>query len=368
MAYLYGKRWTRKQLTERIGDVSQIAVARPFQFADGRAKGLDGIEFGTGSGFRFTVLPGRGMDIGTADFQGKSLCWRSAAGAVAAEFYQPEGLGWLWSFGGGLLTTCGLSHVGAPCVDEGEALGLHGRVSNTPASEVSVQCGWEEDEYIVGVTGKVTEARVFGINLVLTRSIFAFLGQSRLYVHDEVVNEGHEPAPHMMLYHFNFGFPVVEAGARLAAPSLSVAPRDADADDGKKEYAIFHAPRAGYKEKVYYHDLAEAGGKTLAGIVNPNIGFGAYVKYDRVQLPWLVQWKMMARGHYVVGVEPATNKVEGRDKERREGRLRMLKPGETAVYDLEIGALTDKQECAEFEKAVSKVRGRRKTKIGNVGD
>ena len=64
----------------------------------------------------------------------------------------------------------------------------------------------------------------------------------------------------------------------------------------------------------------------------------------------------------------ATNRVEGRDKERREGRLKELKPGESVAYDLEIGALTDKQECAEFEKAVGKLTGRRKRKIGNVGD
>jgi len=80
MAYLYGKRWTRKQLSERIGDVSQIAVARPFQFADGRAKGLDAIEFGTGSGFRFTVLPGRGMDIGALVSQHQVVSYGRAEG------------------------------------------------------------------------------------------------------------------------------------------------------------------------------------------------------------------------------------------------------------------------------------------------
>jgi len=76
----------------------------------------------------------------------------------------------------------------------------------------------------------------------------------------------------------------------------------------------------------------------------------------------------MGKGNYVVGIEPGTNRVGGRDKERDAGRLISLKPGEMAAYDLEIGALTDKEECADFEKAAKKLRGRRQTKILSVGD
>ena len=363
MAYLFGKKWTRKQLLERIGEPSQIATIRPLQFTDGKAKGVSAVEFGTGTGFRFTVLPDRALDICAADFCGRSLCWHSPTGVVSPYFYQPEGLEWLYGFCGGLLCTCGLTYYGAPCEDEGEKLGLHGRVSNIPAQEVSIESGWEGDEYIVGVRGKVVESSVFGPCLSLNRSMFAFLGQNRLFVHDEVVNEGHEPAPHMMLYHVNFGFPVVDAGSRLVAPSLKVTPRDAEAGKGKENYAIFTAPKAGFREKVYYHELADADGMTTAGVVNPDLGFGAYIHFDRTRLPHLIEWKMMGKGTYVVGIEPGTNLVEGRAKERAEGRLRMLKPGETATYDLEIGALTNAAECAAFERNVHRIKGRRRTRI-----
>lgn len=366
MAYLFGKRWTKKQLLERIGDPSQVATVRSHEFTDGRAKGVAAIEFSTGSGFRFTVVADRALDISAAEHGGRSLCWRSPTGEVSPYFYQPEGLEWLYGFFGGLLTTCGLTYTGAPCEDEDAPLGLHGRVSNIPAQEVSVETGWEGDEYIIGVKAKVVESSVFGPNLTLIRSVFSFLGQNKLYVHDEVTNEGHEPAPHMMLYHINFGFPVVDAGSRLVAPSLKVTPRDAEAEKGKKEYAVFHTPRSGFKEKVYYHDVAASGGKIMAGIVNPSMGFGAYVRYRKDQLPHLIEWKMMGKGTYVVGVEPSTNLAGGRARERAEGRLRMLKPGEMVTYDFEIGALTTKQECAEFERAVGKLRGRRRVTITDV--
>ncbi len=367
MAKLFGRQWTQKQLIERVGNPSQLATVRPHTLSEGRAKGVAAVEFSTGSGFRFTILPDRALDISAAEFCGRSLCWRSVTGETAPAFYQPEGLEWLYGFFGGLMMTCGLTHFGAPCEDEGQALGLHGRIGATPAQEVSVECGWEGDEYVIGVRGKVVEASVFGPVLVLNRSIFSFLGQDKLFVHDEVTNRGHEPAPHMMLYHINFGFPVVDAGSRLVAPSLRVAPRDAEADNGKEEYATFVAPQAGYKEKVYYHDLADREGTTMAGVVNPSLGFGAYVKYSRRQLPFLIEWKQMGKGNYVVGLEPGTNRVEGRARERAEGRLITLKPGQTATYDLEIGALTEKKDCAGFEKTVGSIRGRRRVVIGEIG-
>jgi hypothetical protein len=145
-----------------------------------------------------------------------------------------------------------------------------------------------------------------------------------------------------------------------------VTPRDADAEDRKAEYASFHAPATGYREKVYHHDVAAAaGGRTMAGVVNPALGFGAYVVYRKTQLPHLIEWKQLGKGTYVVGVEPATNLVQGRAKERAEGRLRMLKPGETVQYDLELGALTTKKEVAAFESAVKKIQGNRRVRIGS---
>ena len=363
MAYLFGRKWTRKQLAVRIGHPSQIATVRPHVLSEGKAKGTSAIEFSTGSGFRFTVLPDRCLDISAAEYCGKSLCWRSSTGDVSPKFYHPEGLEWLYGFCGGLVCTCGLTHHGAPCEDEGEALGLHGRVASIPAEEVSVESGWEGDEYLVGVRGKMVETHVHGPNISLTRSIFAFLGQNRLYLHDEVTNEGDAATPHMMLYHINLGFPVLDAGSKLVAPSLTVTPRDAEAEKGKSEYGLFSTPRAGYKEKVYYHELAASRGQTMAGIVNPNMDFGAYVSFRKTQLPHLVEWKQMGKGTYVVGVEPSTNLVEGRAKERAEGRLRMLKPGETAAYDLELGALASKAECSEFAKSVGALMGTRRTRI-----
>ena len=51
---------------------------------------------------------------------GRPLAWRSPTGNIAPGLYEPQGIGWLRGFHGGLLTTCGLRNTGIPSDDEGE--------------------------------------------------------------------------------------------------------------------------------------------------------------------------------------------------------------------------------------------------------
>ena len=67
--------------------------------------------------------------------------------------------------------------------------------------------------------GEVIQAAVFGEQLALRRRIEADLGGTALRITDTVTNTGATPCPHMLLYHCNIGFPVVDAGAELAYPA-----------------------------------------------------------------------------------------------------------------------------------------------------
>ena len=146
MAKLYGCELSRGELMRKIGDISQIAGTRSYQLTHGNENGVDGVDFRTGTGFNFTVLPGRGMDISYAEYNGQPLCWRSATGDMESSYFESAGLGWLRGFYGGLLVTCGMTYAGAPCTDEESELGLHGRTSYTPAKNVWTDGQWEGDE------------------------------------------------------------------------------------------------------------------------------------------------------------------------------------------------------------------------------
>lgn len=357
MAKLYGKEYSRNDLMRRIGDISQIAGVKRYQLSDGNEKSVDAVDIRTGTGFSFTVLPGRGMDISRAEYNGQSLCWRAAAGDVNAAFFDSHGLGWLRSFFGGLLTTCGMTYLGSPCTDKGEELGVHGRVSNTPAKNVWADGQWNGDEYVMWVQGKVQEAVIFGENIRMTRKIWAKLGESKLYLHDTIENLGFEPVPHMYLYHINGGFPAVDTDSVLISPTQEAVPRDEDAMTDAEHYCKFQSPTPGFKERVYYHEMMpNADGYVCAALANKKFnngqGFGFYVKYLKSQLPRFVEWKMNGEGTYVVGMEPANCLVDGRDIERERGTLQFLQSGEKREYNLEIGVLTSVEEIGKLEASI----------------
>lgn len=359
MARLYGRDCTKAELLERVGDVSQIARVKPYRLVEGHEDGLLAVDVTTGSGLDFTVLAGRGMDISSAHYKGRSLAWRSAASDQHPAFFEADGRGWLRSFYGGLVVTCGLTWMGAACVDEGEPLGLHGRVSHLPATNVAWDGHWEGDDYLLSVSGKCREAIVFGENIQLTRRITTKLGESRFFLEDTVENLGYQRTPHMILYHINIGFPAIGDDARLIAPTLAATPRDADAEEGKEGFAQMQPPTAAFREKVYFHDLrTDAEGNVTTALVNPMVemdggirGFGVYSRFNRRELPWFTEWKMMDQGTYVCGMEPANALVLGRATERQEGRLQFLEPGETRTYHLEIGVVEGAEQIAALDAA-----------------
>lgn len=351
MPNLFNKPYPKKKLMQYIGNISQAGGLKHYELASGPGKGVGAVDFKTGTGFEFTILLDRGMDISEARYNGQSLCWQSSNGVVSPHFFDPKGRGWLKSFFGGLMITCGLSNVGIPCQDGDEEYGLHGRYTSLPASNIEIEQKWENDTFGMKVEGQIRETSVFGPNLVLTREISAKLGENRLVIHDIIENQGYTKTPIMILYHCNFGFPLLDENAILISPTKKLIPRDADAEQGKEDYYKFQPPTKGYREKCYTHEMQpdKAGFVNLA-LANKKRGLGIYMKYQKKQLPWLTQWKMMGQGIYACGLEPGNCGVLGRVKEREAGTLEFLNPGEIKETQLEIGVLTYNKEIEQFKK------------------
>jgi galactose mutarotase-like enzyme len=337
MAYLLGRSWTREELGNHVGDLSQIAGIRLARWADGPEQGLRVAEVRSGGGLDFTVLLDRGMDIGPASCAGLPIAWVSPTGFAHPMFYDPKGFGWLRTFGGGLLTGCGLTNVGSPEEDEGESNGLHGRLSHLPARHVSIDESWQGDECSFSIRGEVRQAQVFGENLSLRRSITTGLGSRCISVHDVVTNRGPKPSPLMVLYHCNFGFPLLDSGCELRAADHAVQPRDETLRQGLENWMRFQPPTQGYSEQVFYHDLpADREGWAAIQLVNAARSVTLTLRFQKASLPNLIQWKMMGQGTYVLGLEPANCRVEGRSAERSRGTLQILEPGEEREFRVEI--------------------------------
>lgn len=347
---LYGKPITKHDFMTCVGDVSQVAGAKLYELKSGRAKGTGAVDVKTGSGLNFTVLLDRGMDISWADYKGISLSYISSSGVVSPYYFQEDrSQGFLRSFSGGLLTTCGLTYMGSHCTDNGEELGLHGRISNIPADNIAVLNDWMGDEFVIKVSGQVRQSTFCGENIVLNRVIKTRMGDKKIEIEDSIENAGFKTQPFMVLYHFNFGYPIVSSDSVLYTSETEVTPRTDTAKERIEGCHLFHSPKAGYAEQCFYHDLkADADGMTYACLYNHNLNTGIYVKFNKKQLPYFVEWKQLGQQDYVTGLIPATWYAEGRAEARKRGELTFIQPGEIKKITTEVGIVEKTEEIKQI--------------------
>lgn len=356
MPELFGREYTKRQLLNLVGDMSQVAGARKAELVEGNERGADLIEVFNASGLCFSVLPGRSLDIASAHYKGMSLCFRSNTGDVGPAFYEPQGNGWLRGFFGGLVLTCGMTFTGHPEVDpleENEELGLHGRLSFLPAKGVVADAKWDGDDYVVRVSGKMREAVVFGTNLELRREISTVLGQKCFRIHDRIENLSASQSPLMFVYHCNPGFPVLDEGTRLVIKSSQTTEWLEDREIGPEVYTTARGPQAGAEAVVYVHrPVADAEGNARVGLINDQLKLGVYWKFPVKEIPLLSQWQNFVNGSYVTGIEPGNVSMLGRAWNRKHNYLTHIQPGEVRDFHLEIGVLDGAAEIAAFEQSV----------------
>ena len=192
MPSIFGSPIEKEELRRLVGGMAQVAGIRLVELADGRVRGC-----GRPRSTRARASVSRcssigGSTSGAAEHSGRPLAWlHPALGSPA--LHEPGGIGWLRTFGGGLVTTCGLDHFGPPD-PEGDGYGLHGRASHLPAENLRVRQEWRGDEYVLEIEGETRQARLFGENLRLERRVSTRLGATSLVLEDRVTNEGFRPA------------------------------------------------------------------------------------------------------------------------------------------------------------------------------
>jgi len=350
MAKLFGREVSKRELETKLGSMAQLCGITLVELADGPARGVRAALMRTGSGLDFTITLDRAMDISTASYKGVPLNWRSCVGDIHPAYYEPENLGWLRTFQGGLMQTCGLQHVGNP----EEEFGLHDRISTIPARNVSVVQTWQGNRYVMSVEGEMVYGSLYFGNLLLKRKISTQLGAKSLVIEDTVTNEWKATMEHMIFYHVNIGFPILDNGSEWVTRSKAL-PRDAEAEIEGECYMKFHNPRHGYKEKCYFHEPQPSqGDNVINALVNKKLGLGIYQKYPKRHLPALMEWKMMGMKEYVVGMEPGNTPMRSRAWLRKNKRMPKLRAGQSVNYRLELGVLDGKAEIDGTVRLIKK--------------
>lgn len=327
----------RRQLEVKTGNLAQLMGVQKYRVQGGMADNTSVIRVRNGLGLDFTITPDRGLDIFEVYFKGIPLAWISKNGLVGNQHFDPTGLGWLRSFPGGMLNTCGLRNVGPPVEDAGEAFGLHGRMSNTPAERVNVAEAWQDDKYQITVSGQVREASTFAENLLLERSIEVNNQDNEIVISDTITNQAYRPEQVMLLYHLNWGFPLLSLETQLELDTIGTKMRDPHQNNEIDQWHRFSEPIPGYQEVVYFHDLKpDDQGRVGYTLKNEALGIQVAVSWQKEQLPYLTQWKMMGESEYVVGLEPGNCYPMGRIEERKNNRSVLLQPGQQINTQLNI--------------------------------
>ena len=232
-----------------------------------------------------------------------------------------------------------MTTTGTGSQDEGETLGIHGRVGNLPADGFSVRMEERDGIPQVILQGVMNESVLFGHCLTLTRRIICSYGSNEIRLEDKVENIGPRTVPNMMLYHFNMGYPLLSEKASYYIPSKKVTPRDDYAAAHVDSWNRIDPPRRDFRERCYYHDLeTDAQGIASVGIDNPAENLKVRIRFHKDELPYLVQWRMLGEREYVTGLEPANAPIDGRAAARQAGTLPFLEPGESRSYHLVIEA------------------------------
>ena len=341
---------------DKVGNPAQIGGIETSVLDNGPGAGTRIAWVNTGTGLRYKVVIDRGLDIVDAFFNQHSLVWLSHPGITAPRPDANHGTEWLYTFAGGLLTTCGLTHIGGPEADEKEKRGIHGRISNIPATiESIVQPDPAEGKLNISITGVLKQSRVFGPNLELRRTISNKIGESKITIHDVVTNRGNTPSPHMILYHCNFGWPLVDEGVDIVyrgkCRSRGMEMDDAVFNDNhnyKKCSKPLKSHVGGGEACGFINVAADSKGFCTVGLHNERLNMAVAIKYKKKQLPCLANWQHWGPGEYVTALEPGTNPPTGQNKARKEKKLIHIEPGESRTYDLEIAVLTGQRQIIKF--------------------
>ncbi|MBN1505752.1 MAG: aldose 1-epimerase family protein [Sedimentisphaerales bacterium] len=344
----------------------------------GRQEGVDVIDVDNGR-LRFRVVPTRGMSLQKAMLGDVRLGWDSPVRDLVhpklLDLESRQGLGWLEGFNEWVVR-CGLEFFGAPGMDEfidntgNKArmdLTLHGKIGNIPASFVQVTVD-RSPPYTIRVRGRVDETCMHGPKLELWAEISTQAGSDSLRISDKITNRSAKEQEFGVLYHANYGPPLMEQDAKFIGPVKRVVPINALAAAGLSTYDVYRGPTPGVAERVYCLWLwADPYDRTKVMLRNARGDKAVVMAFSVKELPYFTIWKnpVALEDGYVTGLEPGTGFSRNRSIERRAGRVPVLKPHESRTFTLDFLALADSDRIADTAREIQRIQGDRPTQIDN---
>jgi Domain of unknown function (DUF4432) len=352
-----------------------LNIDKPFSVSlrilhGGRQEGVAIIDVDTGA-MKISVVPTRGMNILSAVSGNVRLGWDSPVDEVVnPAFIDLDGRGsrgWLEGFNE-LVARCGYEWVGHPGLDQGVMLSLHGRAANIPASKVLLSID-EHPPYTIRLRGELKEQAFKQVNFLIETELTTEAGAQSFTLHDTLTNKGDYAKEYQVLYHSNFGPPLLEPGARFAAPVKQVSPFNQKAVEELSDWQTYGPPARNYDETVYnVLPYGDEQGNTLAVLHNSAGTEGVSLGFNLQQLPVFSLWKntdTLGQG-YVTGLEPGTSFSFNRSYQRALHLVPVIGPKEERHFDVIYTLLPDKVSVDKALQQVQSIRHDRPTETRNT--
>ncbi|RYX82319.1 DUF4432 family protein [bacterium] len=349
-----------------------ITSSKPFSITTrrlhgGRQEGVTVIEIDNGK-MKVRVCPTRGMAPLDAVSGSIKLGWQSPVKEIVnPAFINLEsrgGLGWLDGFNE-LVVRCGYEWTGHPGMDKGEMLTLHGRAQNTPATDVKITID-EAAPHAIRISGLIREQMFKKVNFVTRAELITYPNSSSFRLHDVLTNEGDYAREYQVIYHSNFGPPILGKDAKFSAPVRQVSPFNEYAKKDLATWKTYRGPTRGFDEMVYnVYPYGDGAGNTLAVLSSAAGDKGVSMGFNITQLPVFSLWKntdTLGQG-YVTGLEPGTSLAYPRVLQRKLGLVPTIAAKGSKSFDVTYTLLDTPAAVKGALSRVATIQGKRKTTV-----
>lgn len=346
-----------KKLMKYCGSLQQLIYARPVTYKEGRAEHMNAIEAKCGD-ISFHSAADKALDITDFSYKGMNMTFLAKPGLEGRNQYDTNGEEALRSIMGGLFFTCGLENICAPCTVDGKDYPMHGRMRTTPAEHVCTDVITEEDSCKLVISGEMREAELFGENMVLRRKIESILGENSITVTDEIENQAFRPEPLMLLYHCNMGYPFLNENCELYVPSKQVVGREEFSQNHVERWNKMETPIDNEGEYVFIHDMqSDENLDTMVLVANHELQIGLTIEFNQKNLPYFMEWKSMASGDYVLGLEPSNSSVYGKLHHIENDTVHYLEPFAKETNVLRFSVIEGKEKIDAAIEKINAIKG-----------
>lgn len=319
-------------------------------------------------GLTISLSPTRGLGIVKVEGDGIRLGWDSPVKEVVNPKYMNlesrGGLGWLDGFNE-MMVRCGFEWTGHAVQADGMMYTLHGRAQNTPVSKLYVEVE-DQAPYTITIKGLIKENTFKKSNFETWVAIQHVPGSKEFTVHDILTNLSDYDRDYQIIYHSNFGTPILEQGAKFVAPVKEISPFNEYAATGLKNWQTYLGPTKDFDEMVYnIFPYSDANNQTQVMLTNNASDKGVGIAFNTQQLPVLTLWKNTdtVKQGYVTGIEPGTSFAYPVTIEREQKRVRKLEAGKSTEFVLTYSLLSNKEDVANYDAKIKAIQGSQKTKV-----